>query len=153
MPTHHPHPMFFQRHLANAATINMASAYIQLAVKPEQHQSLHHVCCLKSTSEYTYVPSPKEIGDLRMLDSDVDAFAVQAFSIANIMGVHFRAGEWGQSAPVLWVRGHLCDTLCSSIFHREHYGCVFLRRRVGSAPSLWVRGHLCDTWTLCLRSC
>ena len=80
-----------QRHLANAATLNVASAFLQMNGKKELR--FIRSCCVVHSTRYSYVPTSKEIADLRMIGCVVDEFDVQGFKVANIMGVQFRAGK------------------------------------------------------------
>ena len=80
-----------QRHLANAATLNSATAFLQMTGKKEL--CFHKSCCVVDSTRFTYVPTSKEIADLRMIGCAVDAFDVEGFKVANIMGVRFRAGK------------------------------------------------------------
>ena len=80
-----------QRHLANAATLNAASAYLTMTGKREIHYATS--CCVVDSTMFTYVPTSKEIADLRMIGCAVDEFDIQGFHVANIMGVQFRAGK------------------------------------------------------------
>ena len=38
----------------------------------------------------------REIADLRLMGCAVDSWSVSAYSVAHILGIHFRAGEWGK---------------------------------------------------------
>ena len=80
-----------QRNLANAATLNAASAYLTITGKSEIQYATS--CCVVDSTTFTYVPTSKEIADLRMIGCAVDEFDIQGFHVANIMGVQFRAGK------------------------------------------------------------
>lgn len=80
-----------QRHLANAATLNAASAFLQMTGKQELR--FIRSCCVVNSTRFSYVPTSKEIADLRVMGCDVDDFDVQGFKVANVMGVQFRAGK------------------------------------------------------------
>ena len=41
-------------------------------------------------------PTADELADLRMLGCAVDCFSCLFFAVAHILGIHFRAGEWGK---------------------------------------------------------
>ena len=80
-----------QSHLANTATMNAASAFLRMTGKKELR--FIRSCCVVHSTRYSYVPTSKEIADLRMIGCVVDEFDVQGFKVANIMGVQFRAGK------------------------------------------------------------
>lgn len=81
-----------QRHLANAATLNTASAFLQMTGKTKL--CFHKSCCVVKSTGFTYIPTSKELADLRMIGCGVDEYDVQGFKVANIMGVQFRAGVY-----------------------------------------------------------
>lgn len=102
--------------LANAVAIDMTASYMQMfkaGIKYDIKKAPQHTCFLKQQTMRGTV-SRREIGDLRMLGCVVqDVLSVNTFSVASILGVHFRAGQWG-SHPT-----------CGSVFT-----CVINRRSV-----------------------
>jgi len=95
-----------------------------------------HICTLGQRLKHVRF-SAEEVGDLRMLGVGVDAISINAFAVANIMGTHFRAGQWGKHSRT-----------CSSVFTcvlngRSVYGyvCKFLNvdgdNRPGFASVKW----------------
>ena len=107
-------------HLANAVAINMASSYMELlrhGIKYDIAKAPQHTCFLGQANKHAGI-SRKELGDLRMAGCLVrDALSVDVFSVASILGVRFRAGQWGH------------PTTCSSVFTcvingRSVYGYV-----------------------------
>ena len=86
-----------EAHLANSANHDIAANYMNLVVAKEAYDvttDRHHRCVLSLPQDH--VLTRNELADLRLLGVQVDAFGVTAYSIAHIMGVHFRAGEWLQ---------------------------------------------------------
>ena len=63
--------------------------------------------------------SRKEVGDLRMRGLGLDVMDITAYGVANILGAHFHAGQWGRPNT----------RTCSSVFTcviagRSLYGYV-----------------------------
>ena len=94
----------------------------------------HHQCYL-SLPDRKWRPSREVIADLRMLGCVVDRSSVTAYKIAHVMGIHFRAGEWG------------CFPRCGSVFTcklggTSYYGRVTRFLQVdgcaGSSPEFAV---------------
>ena len=58
-------------------------------------KELHFIesCYVIRSTRFSYVPTSKELADLRVMGCILDEFAVQGFKVANIMGVQFRAGK------------------------------------------------------------
>ena len=57
----------------------------------------HHSCVLSTRDTKFVCLTRKEVTDFRMLGhTHVDSMSACSFKIAHIMGVHFRAGEWGK---------------------------------------------------------
>jgi len=117
-----------EAHLANSVTTDVSARYMSAAVKKEDYdiaRDPHHLCLLSLpdrkwrpsrqvinpnpnltlTLTLTLPPPPRQvIADLRMLGFVVDRSSVTAYKIAHVMGIHFRAGEWG------------CFPRCGSVF-------------------------------------
>ena len=120
-------------HLANSVAIDMAASYFQLfkgGINYDITKAPQHTCFLQQKiNRATF--SRQELGDLRMAGCVVqDELSINAFSVASILGVHFRAGQWG---------GH---PTCSSVFTcvmngRSVYGYVN-RFAITSPPSSYL---------------
>jgi len=82
-------------HLSHSAANDIATRFLTLAESGMYDIKADpcHICVLSVPKAY-YVPSLREVADLRMLGVGVDSLSVTAFAVAHIMGVHFRAGEW-----------------------------------------------------------
>ena len=82
-------------HLANSVSVDAAARFVEMAdqLVGDGPQSHHHNCVLSWVS--AQAPTETMLGDFMLLDVSVDALAVTTFKIAHIMGIHFRAGEWG----------------------------------------------------------
>lgn len=95
-------------HLAKAVAVNMAASYMELlrhGINYDITKAPQHSCFLQQANKHASV-SAKELGDLRMAAGFVrDVLSVDVFSVASILGVRFRAGQWGQH-----------PTTCSSVF-------------------------------------
>ena len=108
--------------LAKAVSIDMAAAYIQLC-KPgslvrgfDVLKAFHHNCVLDQKVRSQQLFTPRELGDLRMQGCAVDTLGMNCFSVAYIMGVHFRAGQWG---------GRTCSSVITCVIKgRSVYGRV-----------------------------
>ena len=107
-------------HLANSVSIDIGASYMQLfklGIKYEIKRAPQHTCLLKQKMKHTRF-SHQEIADLRMCGCPLrDALFIDAYSTAYILGVHFRAGQWGRHPT------------CSSVFTcvmngRSVYGYV-----------------------------
>ena len=83
--------------MANAATTDAASSYFEHATSPDYDlaSSFNHSCTLieENTKQ---LPTERDLADLRMLGIGADALSVNIYNVANVMGVRFRAGEWGK---------------------------------------------------------
>ena len=108
-------------HLANAVAVNMAAAYMELlrhGIDYDITKAPQHTCFLERPNKHARI-TPKELGDLRMAGGCVrDVLSVDVFCVASILGVRFRAGQWGQHTST-----------CSSVFTcvingRSVYGYV-----------------------------
>lgn len=123
-----------EAHLANSVSADVAARFMSGVVEDDYDISkdLHHRCVL-SSRDPRWRPSREVIADLRMLGCAVDRSVVEGFKIAHILGIHFRAGEWG-SFP-----------RCGSVFTCKldgdsYYGCVdmFLRIDDNASPGFAV---------------
>ena len=85
--------------LANAYVIDTAAAYLQLFSSGLQNydatKSPLHTCLLQR-KERNAVLTAVEMGDMRMQGLSVDPASINSYAVAFIMGVHFKAGEWGK---------------------------------------------------------
>ena len=107
-------------HLANSVAIDMAASYIQLfklRINYDITKAPQHTCFLKQRFNHVRF-SRRELGDLRMTGCVVqDELSIDGYSVASILGVKFRAGQWGRNPT------------CSSVFTcvmngRSVYGYV-----------------------------
>ena len=85
--------------LANAYVIDTAAAYLHLfdtgLERYDATKSPLHNCVLQRevrNAVFTRV----EMGDLRMRGLSVDPARMKGYAVAFIMGVYFKAGEWGK---------------------------------------------------------
>ena len=86
-----------EAHLANSVSIDAAAAYLELSVdeRYEVAKAFHHTCSLRLKQKFVG-PTWKELADLRILGVGTDALSINIYSIANILGRHFKGGEWGK---------------------------------------------------------
>jgi len=86
-------------HLSNSVSQDVAARFLTLAEMGSGYdvskEPLH--CCILSVQTSGYDMTEQHLGDLRYLGCDVDCLSVTYFAVAYIMGVHFRAGQWGSS--------------------------------------------------------
>ena len=85
--------------LSHAVSHDVSSRFLNLAEEEQKYDvnmDLHHNCVLSSSMRH-FIPTRKQLGDLRYIGCDVGCLTVTGYSVAHIMGVQFRAGEWGQS--------------------------------------------------------
>ena len=87
-----------ETNLATSATQDTAARFFNLAAaeRYDLAQDVHHRCVLSVPKRDMYLTG-KELFDLRYLGVNADCFSTTCYSVAHIMGVHFRAGEWGKS--------------------------------------------------------
>ena len=125
-------------HLAQSAAIDIATSYIHLCGSLRKYDTRtdpNHNCFLKQKKRRCTF-SRREVGDLRMLGLFVDTLEINAFAVANIMGVHFRAGQWG--------RRPTCSSVITCVVNgRSVYGYVnkFLHIDRDDCP-----GYAAVTW-------
>ena len=88
--------------LAKASTRDVSAHFINMTEETmDCRDRLHprpkrpHDCVLWG-KQSPYFPSAKEIADFGFKGVEVDALTVTQWSIAYILNVHFKAGEWGQ---------------------------------------------------------
>ena len=101
--------------LAKNVEMNIATRFVAFAKKGAELLSPPTLCQLskRSVSHGIYLLSRREKIDLALLG--VTAFDdVCAFEIARVMGVHFRAGEWGRPR---------CGSVITTIFDRRSRYC------------------------------
>ena len=118
-----------EAHLANSVSADVAARFMNGIVGDQYDitKDMHHQCVL-SFPDSKWRPSRKVVADLRMHGITVDRTVVSGFKIAHIMGIHFRAGEWG------------CFPRCGSVFTCKLdgdscYGYVEMFLRVDGNPS------------------
>ena len=83
-------------HLSHSISQDVASRFLNLAEKGIRYDvsqdPLH--CCILAVKTSGFDMTERHLGDLRFLGCNADCLSVTYFSVAYIMGVHFRAGEW-----------------------------------------------------------
>ena len=85
-----------EAHLANSASQDVAARYVNLKESGYKVSTDScHFCVLSVPKRHDH-PTETELADLRYLGLAVDPFDIKFYAVAHIMGVHFRAGEWGQ---------------------------------------------------------
>lgn len=87
-----------EAHLASSATQDAAARFMDLT-REQMYDIKVDPChnCVLSVRQRLY-PTEKELESLSLfVGRPVDQFSVEYYAVAHIMGVHFRAGEWGQS--------------------------------------------------------
>ena len=92
-------PSHPEAHLGNSVKADVSARFMSLVMEKQYDMStdFHHTCVLSSRDLKFSSLSHKEVTDLRMLGhTHVDCLSASGFKIAYIMGVHFRAGEWGR---------------------------------------------------------
>jgi len=62
-------------------------------VRVHSHPRRPHECVLWGRKNEAYMPTRKELGDLRMKDINVGLLDVTEFKIAYILNAHFKAGR------------------------------------------------------------
>jgi len=86
-------------HLSNSATIDAATHFLDMTerAKYDPRHDLVHTCFLSAPRAHAHFLSRDELSCFRLASVDVDVFSVTEFAVAYILGVHFRANEWGKS--------------------------------------------------------
>ena len=128
--------------LAKAATRDSAAQFLQLQSatprfrRNHPHPQMPHSCVLWGRQS-TYIPTRLEIADLRMCGCPrIEHLSVTEFSIAYILNVHFKAGEWGNYPR--------CGSVVTVVMNgRSLYARVnrFLRVDGDECP-----GYACVSW-------
>lgn len=77
---------------ANFLNISEGAPFIS---RTHLRPGLPHDCVLWGKPEI-YLPTNRELYDLRMQGVDVELLSVTQFKITYILNVHFKAGEWGE---------------------------------------------------------
>lgn len=85
-------------HLSHSVSQDVAARFVARAERGET--SLVDRChrCVLSARMTGFDMEDMYLADLRMFGCDVDCLSVTCYSVAYILGVHFRAGEWGQNS-------------------------------------------------------
>lgn len=122
-----------ESHLANSHNQDISAKYYELATAKYGYdiaQDPRHNCVL-SVQQASYYPSHRELADLRMLGVALDCYSVTAYSVAHIMGVHFRAGVRvvGYDYTQLLTHPHPLTPSCMCVFCAGEWG---KRPRCGS---------------------
>lgn len=86
--------------MAIATTRDVAARYIGLQSGASDSSSLRipqrpHECVLWGRRQQ-YFPTEKEMGDFALRGVQADMMGFAKYDIAYVLGVHFKAGEWGQ---------------------------------------------------------
>lgn len=85
--------------LATSTTRDVAAHFANLdsghspVSTSHSHPRLPHQCVLWGASCDVYMPTDKELGDLRLQGLDIDMLALSTFKIAYILNVHFKSGQ------------------------------------------------------------
>ena len=84
-------------HLSNSVRHDVSARFLTLIERNASYNAWDDPChrCLLSVPKKDFRLTATVLGCLRYLESNADCFSVKAFSVAHIMGTHFRAGEWG----------------------------------------------------------
>ena len=104
-----------EEHLANSVTNDVAARFMNVALDSEYDVSAGdlHRCVLSDRDTKFAGATRKEVADLQLLGVTADCLCTTAYKVAHIMGVHFRAGEWGQrprcGSVIAWTRPPLFD--------------------------------------------
>ena len=83
--------------LAHTTSQDSSAHYMDLkdSSKYDMFSDKNHICSLDGRP-HQFDLSELEFGDMLAMGVDVmDAFTVSGYKIANIMGYHFKSGEWG----------------------------------------------------------
>ena len=115
----HHYLVYVQPHLAKSASTDAAACYLTLAAQGiyDAPSAFHHNCVLSCKRSRVGGMTPTEIGDLRMLGVGADSLMIKQYNVAHILGVHFRAGQWGQRP--------FCGSVITCVINgRSVYGCV-----------------------------
>ena len=84
-----------EANLANSASQDVASRYLDLAESEYQVFRRPRHFCVLSVPKVQQFATKEELADLRWMGVEVDSFNIKFYAVAHVMGVHFRAGEWG----------------------------------------------------------
>jgi len=86
-------------HLSHSATLDAATHFLDMSErgKYDAAHDLAHNCFLSVPLTRSKFLTVDELADFRLASIDVDVFSVAEHAVAHILGVHFRANEWGQS--------------------------------------------------------
>lgn len=91
-------PSHPEAHFAHSVSQNIAAHYMNLAESTDVYDMAKeplHNCVLSVGSPGT--PTEEELADLRFLGCQLDCFSCTFYAVAHIMGIHFRANEWGKT--------------------------------------------------------
>ena len=112
---HVPHVCRFNKHIKNLCRHNDSpeenlsntvrhdvSARFVTLLESEAHydvtKDVHHRCILSGRRGSRFELTPNNLADLRMMSPCADRFSIMPFLICHVMGIHFRAGEWGKQS-------------------------------------------------------
>ena len=93
-------------HFANLKSGNYAESL------SHSHPRVPHQCVLWGAFCDAYMPTDKELADLRLQGADVDIFSLSTYRIAYILNYHFKSGQYN-TKPVCSVI-HV-DNRCSNV--------------------------------------
>ena len=131
--------------LARNATQDTASNFHDMLECPKYDvfADKNHSCVLGGRS-YSFALSDVEFGSMLMMGNEflTDCLAVTGFSIAHIMGYHFKSGEWGQhprcGSVITCVLGEHSTLGARSLFARvENFFTVHGDSHPGYASVSW----------------
>ena len=86
-------------HLSHSATLDAAAHFLDMSErgKYDPAHDLAHNCFLSMPRTRVNFLTADELSSFRFASVDVDVFSVSEYAVAYILGVHFRANEWGMS--------------------------------------------------------
>ena len=137
-------PKFPEVHLAKSVVVDVATAYIELSKLTLNDYDIYsfpqHRCIVTGKEIKSYIPTARELEGLaRLVAGPMTPHDVHAFPIARIMGVHFRAGEWGLKK---------CGSVITCVMNgRSVYGHVRVFFRVNGDHS--CPGYASVKWFSC----
>ena len=93
-------PHLCEVNLARSVSRNTAATFANLesgdtpSPLNHSHPRQPHRCVLWGASRDVYMPTDKELADLRLQGLDIDLLGLSSFRIAWILNVHFKSGQY-----------------------------------------------------------
>ena len=86
-------------HLSHSASLDAAAHFLDMSERGKYDPShdLAHNCFLSMPRTRANFLTADELSSFRLASVHVDVFSVTEYAVAYILGVHFRANEWGKS--------------------------------------------------------